>query len=102
LHNLILMIHSMDLKSANKFCNDIGAVGRTFINPLFDSKSEIVGCWCGWNVTDEQLASIHSMDHVFQIFNNKSEALELTGWHVAETDEERQKADEAFEVLESE
>lgn len=101
LHKIILVIHSNDLKTANQFCNDIGAVGQTFINPLF-FESEIVGYWCGWNVSDEQLESIYSMDHIFEIYNSRSEALKLTGWNVAQTDQERQKADEAFEVLQSE
>lgn len=77
----ILVIHLQDQLAANQFCNQLGADGDSFTVELYDSKNLLAGYWCGWNMTDEQLAAIQSND-IFEVFDTSSEALEVTGWHV--------------------
>ena len=99
MHKKILVVNIKNLNHANEFCNQIGAVGQTFNIPLFDKNSIIVGFCCGWNVTTEQLSAILSND-LISAFDSKTEALEVTGWHTANADEERQKADQILNVIE--
>lgn len=76
----VIVINAVDLVSANEFCNSIGAQGETFSVGLYNSEELLVGYWCGWNVSDEQLAALEA-DAMFQIFDTAQEALSTTGWH---------------------
>lgn len=99
MHNKILVVNIKNLEIANDFCNQIGAIGKTFNIPLFNKNSIIVGFWCGWNVTNEQLNAILLNDSI-SVFDSRIEALEFTGYHTANTDDEKQKADQISNVIE--
>lgn len=87
LHNLILVIDAENRDSANEFCNSIGAEGETFSVGLYDQNEVLSGYWCGWNVTIEQEEAIAS-NQMFQIFDTPQEALDATGWHITQPNQE--------------
>lgn len=80
MYHKIIVIHATDRDSANEFCNSIGAQGETFTVGLYDDLEQLAGYWCGWNMTDEQLAEVEA--YFEWVFDTQAEALAACGWHL--------------------